>query len=68
MSRKTITVTDAAYEAAAADRRDGESWSEYLERVASDDTEHTPNTVAVTNVDEIARAAADAVEDRMTRR
>jgi len=67
MSRKTITVTGAAYEAADADRRDDESWSEYLERVAGD-TEHGPNTVAVENVDEIARQTADEVENRMTRR
>jgi hypothetical protein len=71
--RKTITVTEAAYEAADTARRDGESWSEFLERAAADDvddgaTEHTPNTVAVTNVDEIARRTAEAVENRMTRR
>jgi len=66
MSRTTITVTDDAFEAADADRRDDESWSDYLQRVA--DTEHDPNTAAVSNVDEIARATADEVEDRMTRR
>lgn len=66
MSRTTITVTDDAFEAADADRRDDESWSDYLERVAG--TEHDPNTVAVDNVAEIARAAADEVESRMTRR
>jgi len=72
MTRKTITVTDEAFEAAAADRRDGESWSDYLQRVADADTdadtEHDPNTVAVANIDEVARAVGDEVENRMTRR
>ena len=66
MSRKTITVSTEAFEAADADRRDGESWSDYLQRVADD--EHGPNTVVVKNVDEIARASASEVENRMTRR
>jgi len=66
MSRTTITVTDDAFEAADADRRDDESWSDYLERVA--DTEHAPNTVVVKNIGEVARAVGDEVEDRMRTR
>lgn len=66
MSRTTITVTDGAFEAADADRRDGESWSDYLQRVAG--TEHDPNTVVVENIGEVARAVGDEVESRMTRR
>ena len=67
--RKTITVSEAAYDAADADRRDSESWTEYLLRIAGDsEGEHTPNTVVAENVDEIARAAATEVENRMTRR
>ncbi|MFC7202876.1 hypothetical protein ACFQJC_05065 [Haloferax namakaokahaiae] len=67
MTRKTITVTETAFNAADEERRDGESWSDYLVRTATD-TEHEPNTVAVENVDEIARRSAEMVEDRMTRR
>jgi predicted CopG family antitoxin len=63
MSRTTITVTDDAFEAADADRRDDESWSDYLQRVAG--TEHDPNTVAVENIGEVARAVGDEVESRM---
>lgn len=68
--RKTITVEEAAFEASDADRRDDESWTDYLHRVAGDgdEDEHTPNTVAVENVDEVARATAAEVENRMTRR
>jgi len=66
MSRTTITVTDDAFEAADADRRDDESWSDYLQRVAS--TEHDPNTVAVENIGEVARAVGDEVENRMRTR
>jgi len=66
MSRTTITVTDDAFEAADADRRDDESWSDYLQRVA--DTEHDPNTVVVENIGEVARAVGDEVEDRMRTR
>jgi len=66
--RKTITVDADAFKTADADRREDESWTDYLRRVAGDDDEHTPNTVAVENVDEIARAAATEVEDRLTRR
>jgi len=67
--RKTISMTHEAFAAADADRRDGESWTDYLLRVAQQDTtEHGPQTVAVENVDEIALRAADEVENRMTRR
>lgn len=66
MTRKTITVTEAAFEAADSDRDEDESWSEYLQRVA--DTEHTPNTVVVENIGEVARAVGDEVEDRMRTR
>ena len=65
--RKTLTVSAEAFEAADADRREGESWTDYLLRVARED-EHTPNTVAVENVDEIARMTAGEVENRMTQR
>jgi polyphosphate kinase 2 (PPK2 family) len=72
MSRTTLTVTDEAFKAADADRHDDESWSDYLKRVADADadadTEHNPNTVAVANIDEVARAVGDEVETRMTRR
>jgi hypothetical protein len=74
MSRKTITVTDDVYERLGALKQDDESWSDIGDRAAGalesqdDDVNTDPNSVAVTNVDEIARASADAVEDRMTRR
>ena len=66
MSRKTITVSEEAFETAEANQQGGESWSEYLIRTAT--TEHGPNTVVVENVDEVARRSAEMVEDRMTRR
>lgn len=70
MPRTTLSVTDDAYDALDTHRRDDESWSECFARIAAefDDTEYGPQTVSVDNVDEIARAAADEVENRMTRR
>jgi predicted CopG family antitoxin len=72
MPRKHVSVTSDAYAALEAVKRDGESWSECFERVAREvaetDTANGPQTVAVENVDEIARRAADEVENRMTRR
>jgi len=74
MSRTTLTVTDDAHDRLAAHKGDGESWSDVFERAAEalegqdSDLNTDPNTVAVDNVDEIARAAADAVENRMARR
>jgi hypothetical protein len=71
MTRKHVSVTSDAYAALEAVKRDGESWSECFERVAREvggDTANGPQTVAVENVDEIARRAADEVENRMTRR
>lgn len=72
--RKTHTITEAAHEAADATRQDDESWTEWTLRAVEalegpdDSTEHESNTVAVENVDEIARRAAEEVENRMTRR
>jgi predicted CopG family antitoxin len=71
MSRKTITVSEAAYERLQAHKDSGESWTEVINRAAEamdSEDEHKPNAVAVTNIDEIARATADEVENRMTRR
>lgn len=66
--RKTLTVSKAAYEAADANRRDGESWTEYHKRVADTSDEHTLNTATVENIDELARAVGDEVENRLARR
>jgi len=67
--RTTLTVTDEAYaEAEPVKDELGMSWSEFLEAAADaldGGDEHEPNTVAVENVDEIARASAQAVEDRL---
>jgi predicted CopG family antitoxin len=74
MSRQTITASDAAVERLREFKRDGESWTETLNRAAEaleaqdGDGELGMNSVAVENVDEIARAAADEVENRMARR
>lgn len=68
MGRKTISVTEDVYERLAEAKREGESWSNTLARLADGGGECKPNTVAVENVDEIARATADEVENRMTRR
>jgi hypothetical protein len=69
--RAHVSTTQAAHDRLDAHRREGESWSDLFERVADvlDDADaNGPETVAVENVDEIARAAADEVENRMTRR
>jgi len=67
--RKTITLRESAYDALDDAKREDESFSDTVERLADgSEAEHTPNTVAVENVDEIARAAATEVENRMTRR
>lgn len=66
--RRTITVREPVYERLSADKADDESWSDYLSRLADGDGEHGLNTVAVENVDEIGRATATQVENRMTRR
>lgn len=68
--RKTITVTEDAYERLLDHKSEGESWAQVFDRAADalESQDETMNTTAVTNVDEIARAAADEVEDRMTRR
>lgn len=70
MSRKTITIREDVFDRLDADRGDTESWSDFLDRLADEDgdTEHEPNTATVENVDEIARAVAAEVENRMTRR
>jgi len=67
--RKTITLRASAYDALDDAKREDESFSDTVERLAGEsDGEHTPNTVVAENVDEIARAAATEVENRMTRR
>ena len=71
MGRKTTSVTEAAFERCDEHRRDDESWTDFFHRVADlleDGTEQNPQTVAVENVAEVARATADEVENRMTRR
>ena len=74
MTRKTITVTEDVYERLATLKRDDESWSELGDRAADvlesgdSDVNTEPSSVVVENIDEIARASADEVEDRMTRR
>jgi len=74
MSRQTITGSEAAVERLRDHKADGESWTETLNRAADalesldGDDELGLNSVAVENVDEIARAAADEVENRMARR
>ena len=69
MGRTTLTVTDDAHDAAEPVKDELDmSWSQFLEAAADaldGADEHGPNTVAVENVDEIARASAQAVEDRL---
>jgi len=74
MSRKHCSVSEAAFNQLAVHMDEGESWSDLFERAAEAleaqdcgvNTE--PETVAVENIQEVARATADEVEDRMTRR
>lgn len=70
--RKTVSTTIEAHAALATQKRDDESWSQLFTRAAraldEQDTEHTPNTVTVENVGEIAVRSAQEVENRMTRR
>jgi predicted CopG family antitoxin len=73
MSRKTITISKNAYDRLAPLKDEDESWTDIIHGLVDevegrDDGEHSPNTVAVTNVDEIARATATEVENRMARR
>lgn len=71
-NRKTVTVDGDAHAKLAAHKDPSESWSDVFSRAADalsdSESEHTLNTVAVENVDEIARRTASEVEDRMTRR
>jgi predicted CopG family antitoxin len=68
--RTTITTSEAAHDRLADHKREGESWTELFNRAAEalESTEGDVNTTAVANVDEIARATAEEVENRMTRR
>jgi hypothetical protein len=68
--RTTTTTSEAAHDRLAEFKRDGESWTELFHRAADalESAEGGVNTTAVENVDEIARATADEVENRMTRR
>jgi hypothetical protein len=68
--RTTITTSEAAHDRLADHKRDGESWTELFNRAAEalESRDGDVNTTAVENVDEIARATADEVENRMTRR
>jgi predicted CopG family antitoxin len=76
MSRKTITVDEDAYEAAAEVKRDEESWTDCLLRLA-DGVEQTEPSVEVefdekALADDIAaqtaKKTADEVESRLTTR
>jgi predicted CopG family antitoxin len=67
--RKTISLTEGAYDALEAEKREGESFTDVVRRLTAETgTTQTPNRVAVANVDEIARRAATEVENRMTTR
>jgi len=78
MSRTTISVTDDAHDRLAAHKGDGESWTDVFERAAAaldgdgDGEDRDPQTdpcvVSAETIEEIARATAAEVEDRMTRR
>lgn len=71
--RKTITISKSAYDRLAPLKDEDESWTDVINSLVDevegeDGGEHKPNTVSVSNVDEIARATATEVENRMTRR
>jgi hypothetical protein len=60
--RKTITIDADVHADLEELKRDGESWSDLLTRLA-DDTggargEHSPNTLTEAHIDDIANAAA----------
>jgi len=65
--RKTITIDADLHERLADAKPAGQSWTEFLDNLA-DGGVNTANTVVVGNIDELARATADEVENRMTRR
>jgi len=68
--RTTTTTSQAAHDRLAEHKRAGESWTELFNRAAEalESQDGDVNTTAVANVDEIARATAEEVENRMTRR
>lgn len=70
MSRTNISVRDEVYADLEALKRDDESWSDLLARLAAaDQGNHTQTTrIPAEQVEEIARATGREVEDRMTRR
>lgn len=74
MSRKTISVDEGAYETLEAHKDEDESWSDVFEQAAEalesgdGSDEHEVNTAVVENIDEVKRAVADEVENRLTRR
>ena len=74
MPRTTLSVPDALYERLEACKRDDESWPDVLKRAAEalestdDGSERTMDALTQDHIDDIARATADEVENRMTRR
>ena len=66
--RAHVSTKQESYDRLDAHRREDESWSDMFERLADvleDADANGSETVAVENVDEIARASAKAVEDRL---
>ena len=67
MGRKTISIDEDLFDDLSEAKSEDESWTDFLRNLADGDL-NSVNTVVVENVDEIARAAGDEVENRMTRR
>ena len=67
MGRKTLTIDEDLFDDLSEAKSEDESWTDFLRNLADGDL-NSVNTVVVENVDEIARAAGDEVENRMTRR
>jgi phosphopantothenoylcysteine synthetase/decarboxylase len=77
MSRKGISLSQKAYDRLQAEKRDDESFNDVVLRLCDDSetdkshddtSDQTPARCAATNVDEIARAVGDEVENRLARR
>jgi len=75
MSRKGISLSQEAYDRLDDEKREDESFNDAVLRLcdeadeSQDDTsDQTLARCAATNVDEIARATADELENRLQRR
>jgi len=72
MARKTVTISEAAYEQLAAAKRDEESFTDIVLRLTSEEPpdggEHRPNTLTEEHIEDIATLTASRTAAELERR